>query len=251
MMEMMLGRGTLSEIDVPEYDGPPGQVKWTTPGTYQWVCPEGVISVAVVVIAGGANATRPNDGTKRHLGGTGGGLRYNNTVLTVPGTTYEIVVGDGGEAKMSGMGGNSTYTFVGKPTSSALGLYAGSGTVGTNFGKRVKGGVGSAGQDSRNNTYASNGTAGGMSGGYANGPTPRDIVAATSGGGTNMYGGYVAGILWTNGSQAQPGMYYGGGGQSIGVPPQGGSSQCNAGGYGGVRIMWGAGRTFPDNAADV
>lgn len=250
MFELLLGQ-VISEVAIPEYTGPPGQVKWITPGTYQWVCPEGVTVVAVVVIAGGTNATRPVNGNSSHLGGTGGGLRYNNTVVTVPGTTYQIVVGDGGEAKMSGMGGNSTYTFVGKPTSSALGLSAGSGTVGSNFTHSVRGGYGSIGQDSRYNTYASTGTAGGMAGGYNNGTTPRPAVAATSGGGTNLYGGYVAGILWNEGNAAQPGMKCGGGGQSIGTPPAGGSPQCNAGGFGGVRIMWGAGRTFPDNAADV
>lgn len=73
-------------------DGPIGQASWIDAGTYQWTCPEDVTLVCCVVVAAGQMSTYP---TSANLGkaGDGGGLRWKNNIPVVPGTVYEIVIG--------------------------------------------------------------------------------------------------------------------------------------------------------------
>ena len=56
---------------------PPGQVEYTTPGTYSWTAPTGVEYVSVVCIGGGGagGAMSQSGGATRMAGGSGGGLQ--------------------------------------------------------------------------------------------------------------------------------------------------------------------------------
>ena len=69
---------------------PPGQVRFTSGGT--WVCPAGVTSVSVVCIGpGGWGTTSTTSGG----GGGGGGLCYKNNISVTPGASYDISAGQG------------------------------------------------------------------------------------------------------------------------------------------------------------
>jgi hypothetical protein len=91
-----------------------GQQLFTTPGTYTWVCPEGVTSVCAVAVGGGgggrerssANGSTTLDGYPS--GGGGGGLGWKNNIPVEPGQQITVRVGAGGPARSTGSatGGN-------------------------------------------------------------------------------------------------------------------------------------------------
>ena len=77
---------------------------------YQWQCPAGVTSVSVLLIAGGGTG-----GLNYGAGGGGGALAYGNNILVVPGQTYYVGVGLGGQnvttqtTAQYGFGGDSYF----------------------------------------------------------------------------------------------------------------------------------------------
>ena len=86
-----------------------GTKTWTTPGTYSWVCPPNITQVEVTLVGGGGAGANYTSGS---AGGSGAGwVHYIATV--VPGTTYTVVVGQGGAGAAVGVGGgtggNSTF----------------------------------------------------------------------------------------------------------------------------------------------
>lgn len=242
MLEALISRREKSK---PK--GPVGQVSWILPGTYQWTCPEGVTSVCCVVIAAGQMATYP---TSANVGkaGDGGGLRWKNDIPVVPGTVYQITLGQNLQpngTNPADLSYNGTFTNIGNVTTSALGLTAGAGNIGTPFGDGVGGGYGGTGGTSGQIST------GGSSGGYQNGSTPRVTPTGLSGHGANLIGNDL-----TNGDTAGPnypssGGQHGGGGQSRNADNTTSVKRVRAGGRAGVRIMWGGGRSYPSNAADV
>lgn len=239
MIEMMLINQTVMD-DEPYI--PPGQVEWMTPGTYQWVCPEGVTSVCAVVIGAGEESSFKTTGVVG-TPGRGAGLRWKNDIRVTPGQSYPIVLGQQGPNTQSvPFGGSFVPTADG--TSSALGLYAGFGTHGTPFGDGVGGGVGADGGNI--NSEWSNLTDGGASGGYMNGLVPRVTTPGYSGAGVDMKGGESL----TGGTAAplyaSAGGRHGGGGQSRNPTSTGAIKQVRLGGFGGVRIIWGKDRAYPN-----
>jgi hypothetical protein len=185
---------------------PRGQVQWTTNGTYTWVCPADVFSVCFVIVAAGQSGLADATTAK---GGTGGGLRYRNSVPVVPGQSYTIVVG----ATSSCMG-----TTVG----------LGSATSGTSSG-------GSAGTSGGSTT--SSGAR------FGNGGGAGRYTTSSGGGGTSVSTPYYAGVdLLGSGSGS-----FGGGGW--GYKDGNGGSQNQVGQPGGARIIWGNARSYPSAAA--
>ena len=77
-----------------------GQIEYTTPGTYSWLCPAGVTSVCVVCVGGGGGGMQYVSGAGFYpmSGGGGGALGWKNNISVVPGTSYSVVVGAGGAA---------------------------------------------------------------------------------------------------------------------------------------------------------
>lgn len=72
-------------------------VFFDTPGTYQWMCPEGVEVVHLTMFAGGGSGAIVRNGASLlALGGGGGSYVDNKPIKVVPGTTYSLVVGAGG-----------------------------------------------------------------------------------------------------------------------------------------------------------
>lgn len=73
-----------------------GQEEFTSPGTYTWVCPQGVTAVSVVCIGGGGGGDAGSDLVGVGGGGGGGGLAFRNNITVIPGQSYTVVVGAGG-----------------------------------------------------------------------------------------------------------------------------------------------------------
>ena len=250
---------------------PAGQALITTQGQTQWVCPAGVTSISVCAIgAGGRSFWFSGAGTASG----GGGLGWKNNILVVPGNSYTVQVG--------AAGGNSQELrgswFINKTTVAGLSAYntnVGGGYVGdgggnggngagndaTNFYRNGGGGGGAGGYTGNGGTGGSvgnNGAAG--SGGGSGGGGGNEPVGNGSGGGgggtgingvgsngagglANAFGGLPGGKGSPDDSPAGS-QFYGGGARGV-------YESAVSGTQGAVRIIWGAGRSYPSNAADV
>ena len=88
------------------------EIEWTTPGTYNWIVPEGVNSILVTTVGGGggygySKVDNPYNG-KRLLafpGGSGGEVIVNQLVKTTPGETITVIVGNAGVNVTNSTGG--------------------------------------------------------------------------------------------------------------------------------------------------
>lgn len=176
------------------------------PGTYPWVCPDGVTSISVVCIGAGGGSTGNaaskipdgNVGYSRGSGGGGGGLRYVNNMTVTPGVSYTVVVGAPGISTTNfytdaGDGGDSSFYNPG----TGLTLVANGGKGGLTSSTDALGG-------------GSSGPGTGFSGGYsaysANG------VAPSGGGGAAGYSGDGG----NSASDSRDGSGGGGGGGGLG-----------------------------------
>jgi predicted RNA-binding protein with TRAM domain len=74
----------------------PGIVQFTTVGSNTWIAPDGVTSIEYLIVGGGGGSGGGYDNGAG--GGGGGGMVRSGTTSVTPGTTYTVVVGDGGAA---------------------------------------------------------------------------------------------------------------------------------------------------------
>jgi hypothetical protein len=91
-----------------------GDQLFTTPGTYEWLCPLGINSVSVVCIGAGGSGGGVNPTTRAGAGGGGGGLGWKNNIPVIPGKRYTVVVGAGGVSALNtpnGAGGNGGDSY--------------------------------------------------------------------------------------------------------------------------------------------
>ena len=171
-----------------------------------WTCPAGISSIQVEAWGGGGGAKNSANGAGNVTGGGGGGAyARRNTITVVPGTTYTITVGIGGDASD---GGATTATFNG------VTITAAGGKTGANSAKNnpaVAGGAGGSIGNSVGDIIHSGGNGGSGFGGSNSG----------SGGG----GGSAAGSN-SNGNN-------GGNATSENSPGAGGNAVINLGGAGG------------------
>ena len=171
-----------------------GQLTYTIPGSYSFVCPPDVTSVSVVCVGGGgqSGSSKGTDST----GGGGGGLGYKNNITVVPGNSYLVVVGEGGrydDSHLSGIGGGDSY-FISNTTVAGLG-----GKGGTTYGNPGAGGgyVGDGGGNggaggAANSLQGGGGGAGGYSGNGGDGLSSASGSSGAGSGGAGG-GGYKAG----------------------------------------------------------
>lgn len=238
--------------------GPRGERIFEVSGTF--VVPAGVTSVSVVVVGAGGSATR----NSAPIGG-GGGLCYRNDIVVVPGASIPVAVGLPPNFD-EGIGGNSGFNGMVTALGGRPGV-GGGGGGGTCFsggaGQRYGGGGGAAGYAGNggnggthqsasctNDATASSGGGGGGGGGSGGGSS-----FGAGGGGVGLFGRGANGAPGTTSCAAIPATAGGGGsgGAAGGVAENvaggdyggGGNS---GGGHGAVRIIWGPGRSFPDNA---
>jgi len=184
---------------------------YTTAGTYSWVAPSGVTSVAVVVVGKGGNVRS-------------GALSYKNAIAVTPGSSYAVVV-------------SSIYTtrssFNGNATVSAGQWTCRTGDGGGNGGNF--GGAGGYTGNGGDGQLNGNGLAGSGGGGGA-GADYYDAGAVRfhgGGGGVGIYGAGSNGAGGTGGGGSNPGGGGGGSGGTSGTSTT--ISSAGAGGnYGGV-----------------
>ncbi len=209
---------------------PVGATLYQTPGTYTWTAPQGVTSVSVVAIGGGASGRQVDGGA----GGGGGGLGWKNNIAVTPGSSYTVVVGAGGADTVtfnSVAGGqsyfNSAATVAGNGGSAGSNGTTGTGGLGATSGSYTGdgGGNGGRGRFGYATSYAGGGGgaggysgAGGNAGGYIKTGTATDPK-------TGLPYDIIEG---TPATAAATGSGAGGGG--------GGSSATARGGGGGVGI---------------
>lgn len=216
-----------------------GESSYTTAGTYSWTAPAGVYAVDVVCVGGAG-------GSGCH-GSGGAGLGWKNQIPVTPGTSYTVVVGNGGQCSgyqganngedgedsyfisaTTVKGGKSLGTTVYQTSTPAYGSQSNGGTyVGDGGGNGGNGGE---------STNSSNGAGGGGAGGYSgNGGDGGDHSGWTGGGGggVGLFGEGSNGSGGTpNGSAGSGGGGGGGGGQSNNGGPGGGGSGGNSGSSG-------------------
>lgn len=209
---------------------------YTTPGTYSWVAPTGVTSVAVVAVGAGG-------GGKYNVGGSGGGLGYRNAYSVTPGSSYTVVVGTGGTAATTGTAtsGGISY-FVGCSVVAGSGgggggscggggSYVGTGGGSGGTGVINVGGGGGAGGYSGNGGNGGQGGYSGISGsGGAGGGGGGGVITCCCNRFTSSGGGGGVGLFGQGTSGTGGATQYRGGGGSGGV---GGGTTKNSGSYGG------------------
>ncbi|WP_442489382.1 glycine-rich domain-containing protein [Halomonas litopenaei] len=252
---------------------PTGEAIFTSIGTHDWVVPAGVTSVSALCIAGGGGGGHLSS-TQGGSGGGGGGLVYWNDVPVTPGETLSVVVGAGGSGASRG---NSSGFSANASNATALGGVNGvtgaNGDPGGSGGGAVGGTASHTGGEGGGTsaTYSKGGGGGGGAAGYTadggNGYGSNDAFQrAGGGGGVGLFGGDTGGTGGRGGISYGNGGAGGSGGSSGKSGDNGGHGGTYGGGGGGgtygngrgaggsgaqgaVRIIWGPGRSFPDNAA--
>ncbi len=266
---------------------PAGSMTFTTPGAATFVVPPGVTSVSVVVVgAGGAGPTGAasfgggGGGALCYLnsitvtpgssipvvvgtGGVGGSngsqSSFNGTIIANGGAGTTTAVGGLGGTGTGGacFAGGAGGSFVGTGSQYHAG---GGGAAGYN-------GNGGRGSDASGSGCPANATAGtgGGGGGGGGGSDPANCGAGSGGGGGGVgLNGLAGDGAGASSSCVCGGWGYPGGGGSGGAPGSGtggpsgvgGGAGGNYGGGGGsasgangaVRVIWGAGRSFPSSA---
>jgi hypothetical protein len=263
-----------------------GQIAYTSPGTYSWVCPANVYQVHALCIGGGGSGRNNNSFAG---GGGGGGLAWLNNIPVTPGQSYTVQVGgntfgtDGGDSffistsTVAGFGGkftNSSSGGAGGTFFTTIGPGGGGngGLGGTCTSNNVPGGGGGAGGYSGNGGAGGNSVANGFSGsgGAAGGGGGSNSNASSAfsggaGGGVGIFGQGTSGAGGARDGTTGRGIRGGGGSGGVG-----GSVAVDGGAYGGggggtwagtitpfgapgaVRLIWGPNRAFPStNTGDL
>lgn len=245
-----------------------GACDWTylTPGTYSWTAPEGVTSISLLLIGGGGAGHMSSISAAASAGGTssafgvkatggngtsGGGSAINNPDNITLSRTAEGQggIGVGGDANFAG--GNGAIRHAGGGGAAGYTQNGGDGVnTAANFGEGYGGGGvgifgGVEGGAGGTPTAAGAGGSGGFSGSLNNGADyggggGSDILPGYSGGGRLASGG-GGGLAYKNNISVVPGNTY-----TIIVGHGGKNNQGSGGGTGVVRILWGAGRAFPN-----
>ena len=220
-------------------------VEFTSSGT--WTAPPYIKDNKVYALVfgggGGAGGSKGSSSGVKWIGGGGGGGHMKAGILTVvPGQTYDVIVGAGGEYGKCYDSTSTTQYFTsnGKKggTSSFMSLSAEGGDGGT-------GGYNTnAGSDETGATPVNGGSggSGGGAGGY-NGGTASNYIKCNGSGGSGSYGGGGGcglgsitsyDVARTTGlSGGNGGKFGGGGGASYGVVGHADGSPGKGGTYGG------------------
>ena len=210
---------------------PPGQVEYTTAGTYSWTAPAGVTTVSVVCVGGGGSG---GTGTP---GGGGGGLGWKNNVVVVPGQSYTVVVGAGGASAVNGgwgINGNSGTDSYFIDVTTVKGGGGNGGGINSGAGGTYTGDGGGNGGRGGVNISCNGSGGGGGAGGYAgNGGNGADYYCGSStplAGSGSGGGGGGGGVAYgdNNGNGNFPSGGAGGGG--VGIMGQGASGGAGTNG---------------------
>jgi hypothetical protein len=157
-----------SELPDP---GPPAPVlttvSFTTVGTTTWQAPAGTVTIDYLIVGGGGGSGGGYD--TGGGGGGGGGMVLIGTYSVVPGTTYNVIVGDGGAGGITNRG-IPTETNGDPGDQSSFDTFIALGGAGGYASRLPSGGNNSAGGPGAiNPNTASEGGRGGGSAGDGNG----------------------------------------------------------------------------------
>ena len=248
----------------------PGQQVFTSSGTF--TVPAGVTSICAVAVGRGQDGAAGDGMGTPGRGGEGGTLSYTNALSVTPGESLTVTIatstsGSTGETTLKRSSTVLLAARAGGQTSGQANVgtsFAGGTAPATSFGYGSGGGGagGYSGAGGAGGSYGGGGSAGsGGSGGgggcgnfreYSGGGGGVGRLGAGSNGAAGIGsggggGGGSGGGAGASGGTGSAGGGYGGGG--------GGGDIYNAGGSGGggaVRIIWGAGRSYPStNTGDV
>ena len=265
----------------------PGGVLFEDTGVHSWTVPANVYTVSVVCIGpgGGRYSTSPTS-----AGGGGGGLGWANDIAVTPGETIQVQVGAAPSPNVGGYGTDSyfkdTSTCVGYSGQNASskddlgvgGTYVGDGggNGGNGGSGRFSGGGGAGGYSGAGGVGAGSttstdqriggdgsGGAGGGGGGYfagsgggvgiygegASGTGGNGTINADGDSGGNGGSGGSDGVHYTNTPSSTASKYGGAAGYAVGSLWQ--SNAAGQGADGGVRVIWGTGRSFPSTNVDA
>ena len=90
----------ITQIPAPSINEPTSDIfTFTTVGTTTWTAPLGITSIQYLVVGGGGGSGGGFD--TGGGGGGGGGMVLYGTLSVIPGNTYTVVVGDGGDGGIS------------------------------------------------------------------------------------------------------------------------------------------------------
>ena len=248
----------------------PGQQVFTSSGTF--TVPAGVTSICAVAVGRGQNGAAGDGMGTAGRGGEGGTLSYTNSISVTPGESLTVTIatstsGSTGETTLkrsstvllaaraggqtSGQANVGTSFAGGTAPAPAGGYGSGGGGAGGYSGAGGAGGsIGGGG--SAGSGGSGGGGGGGNSGDYSGGGGGVGLLGAgtngTAGSGSGGGGGGGSGgAAGASGGSGSTGGAYGGGGGGGNVDYAGGS-----GGAGALRIIWGAGRSYPStNTGDV
>lgn len=229
--------------------------------SYTWTVPDNVTSISVVIVGAGGGG---NTSSSQKKGG-GGALAYANNIATTPGESLTIDMSSGMALKRGAtilcFAENGASSGVGGRASECVGDVAFSGGDGTNYGAGGAAGYSGDGGSGAGNEFLDGaaGSGGGGGGGAGDG-SPNGYRG--HGGGVGLTGEGANGLGGTGGSSSTQPMIQGKGGSAgtdgnflSGGGKYGGgggySSGGTAAGLAGLRIIWGPGRSFPNNAGDV
>lgn len=242
---------------------PPGELEWG-PGTHSFVVPaEGdgvynydVVKICAVVAGAGVNGSSASP----FPGGGAGGLHYLNDIPVTPGETLTL------EVPAKGTGGAGAAPARLKRGSTVL-MEATSGSI-TGAGGRgrfdIFGGGGGDGGDAVSGIGdgglgAGAGGYGGKGGRSGSLSTRAGLLPDTDSGGGRGGNTLTPGNYWTQRQGEGAGLWGRGAAKGYGSMGRtkvaaGGPSEGVGGGValdGGARIIWGDGRSYPDNAGRV
>lgn len=222
-----------------------GEIVYTTTGTYSWVVPAGVTSIAGVCVSGGC-------GGGSRYGGKGGAVSYGNNIPVTPGETLTITVGAAGNGSNTTGSGVSTGSLnagggsrISRDTTYLV-LAAGGNSYAQSVGTYSVGGDGGNGL-SQVGTYGTvyNGGGGGGAGGYA--ITTASVDGGSGNGGNGLNGGAGGGGRDTSpareitGSTTYGNYSYGSSGRAGGGVGLYGRGSNGAGGANTTAPTYGAG----------
>jgi len=266
--------------------GPVGGIRWITAASYTWTCPADVTSVCVLCVgAGGSGGAYGGSGGslayKNNVTVTPGQnytIVVGATNLIPVASPYTWSAGDSSALGTSAEGGEGGYSGTSASVYHAIGTnYDGGGRGGlastdfygavpTGGNAYLEGAGGGAGGYAGDGGTAGKGPAAGTdgSGGGGGGGAVQPNNISSGGGGVGLFGqgangagaaGYTSGAVGGGGSggangtavsssSSYGGQHGGGSGALGGVTPT--QAQCGA-----VRIIWGAGRSFPNTLTSL
>ena len=192
--------------------------KWfTRPGTYYWLCPPGVTSVAVVTVGGGGAGFSSITFAGSGGGGGGGGSAQNNAVAVTAGNLYKVVVGAGGVVPAIGI---TTAPGASSFTGDSVTL---TGPAGNNSTSSAGAAGGAAGTGGFAGGAGGNGAAGAGQGGGGGGGSGGSAAVGNPGAASSGATGGAGGVAVTFGGAGGRGGSFGHGNGVKGAGAGGGS----------------------------